>query len=78
MGGYTNTPKKLRSEVTIPGIEPNPLMAEQARPHYNDLIVRPIEEVHLDKKFDLVNCGHFGASSGPMGHAEASACPALF
>ncbi|MBT3368207.1 MAG: class I SAM-dependent methyltransferase, partial [Nitrospina sp.] len=35
----------------------NPLMAEQARPHYNDLIVRPIEAVHLDKKFDLVNCG---------------------
>lgn len=57
MGGYAKTLKKLRPELTITGIELNPLMAEQARPHYNDLIVRPIEEVHLDKKFDLVNCG---------------------
>jgi len=57
MGGYAKTLKKIRPELTITGIELNPLMAEQARPHYNDLIVRPIEAVHLDKKFDLVNCG---------------------
>jgi len=57
MGGYGKTLKNLRPEVIITGIELNPLMAEQASPHYNELIVRPLEEIHLDKKFDLVNCG---------------------
>ncbi len=57
MGGYAKTVKKLRPELTITGIELNPLMAEEARPYYNEIIIQPLEEVRLNKKFDLVNCG---------------------
>lgn len=57
MGGYAKTLKALRPELSITGVELNPFMAARARIHYDEMIIRPVEEATFEAKFDLINCG---------------------
>ncbi len=57
MGGYGKTIKQIRPEILLTGVELNPIMAESARPYYDELITCPIENASLTTEFDLINCG---------------------
>lgn len=57
MGGYGKTIKQVRPEILLTGVELNPIMAESARPYYDELITCPIENASLTTEFDLINCG---------------------
>jgi len=57
MGGYGKTLKRIHPEIFLTGVEPNPIMAEAARPYYDELITCPVEEADLTTGFDLINCG---------------------
>ncbi|MBI5591131.1 MAG: class I SAM-dependent methyltransferase [Deltaproteobacteria bacterium] len=56
-GGYGKHLKQVRPDIRIVGVELNPIMAETARRCYDEIITSPIEQVQIDEKFDLVNCG---------------------
>ncbi|MBE9573406.1 MAG: methyltransferase domain-containing protein, partial [Proteobacteria bacterium] len=51
------TIKQIRPEILLTGVELNPIMAESARPYYDELITCPIENARLATEFDLINCG---------------------
>jgi SAM-dependent methyltransferase len=49
--------KQSRPEIHLTGIEINPTLAHAASPYYNNIIIGNIEQLHIDKKVDLINCG---------------------
>lgn len=57
MGGYGKALREVRPEVSLTGIEPNPLMAEAAGAFYDEIIELPVEQADLTCDFDLINCG---------------------
>ncbi len=57
MGGYGKRLKQVRPEIFLTGVELNRAMAEKARPFYDEIHVRPMEDVQFQQKFDLINCG---------------------
>jgi SAM-dependent methyltransferase len=57
MGGYGKALKQLRPEISLTGIELNPIMAESAVHHYDEVVRCPVEEAKLSGGFDLINCG---------------------
>ncbi len=56
-GGYGRKLRQLRPDIVLTGVELNPIMAETARPFYDEIITSPIEEVRFSDQFDLINCG---------------------
>lgn len=56
-GGYGRLLKRLRPEIRVTGVELNPEMAREARPHYHQVHTRAVEDARFKEKFDLVNCG---------------------
>lgn len=57
MGGYGRGLKKERPRISLTGVEMNPVMAEKARAHYDQVIEGKIEDIDLRTKFELINCG---------------------
>lgn len=57
MGGYGKRLKMERPDIHLTGVELNPVMAEFARRHYDEVITSPIEDIHFHDNFDLINCG---------------------
>ncbi len=57
MGFYGKRLKRLRPDISITGIEMNPVMAEAAKKFYDRILVSKIEDAGIEDKFDLVNCG---------------------
>lgn len=57
MGGYGKALKCIRPEISLTGVELNPIMAESAVRYYDKLIKCPVEEADLTGGFDLINCG---------------------
>lgn len=57
MGGYGKALKKSRPEISLTGVELNPIMAESAVRYYDKVVRCPVEEADLTSGFDLVNCG---------------------
>jgi SAM-dependent methyltransferase len=56
-GGYGKRLKQVRPAIHLTGVELNPIMAEYARRHYDEVLTCPVEEANLAAGFDLVNCG---------------------
>jgi len=56
-GGYGKALKAANPRIFITGIEQNPVLAAAAAPHYDELIVAPVEQVRLETPVDLINCG---------------------
>jgi 2-polyprenyl-3-methyl-5-hydroxy-6-metoxy-1,4-benzoquinol methylase len=56
-GGYGKRIKVLRPEIYLTGVESNSLMADIAKNYYDEIIISKIEDINIDKKFDLINCG---------------------
>lgn len=56
-GGYGKHLKQARPEIRLTGVEQNPLMAEAAKPYYDDIITSAIENVPPASEYDLINCG---------------------
>jgi SAM-dependent methyltransferase len=56
-GGYGRLVKRLRPEIRVTGLEINPDMAAQARPHYHEILIGPVEDVPITEQFDMINCG---------------------
>ena len=57
MGGYGKSLKQYRPEIYLIGVEPNGYMADLARPFYDEIIQRYIEDVDLAYAVDAINCG---------------------
>ncbi|MBI9089864.1 MAG: class I SAM-dependent methyltransferase [Desulfobacterium sp.] len=57
MGFYGKRLKQERPEIRLTGIEMNPHMAAMAKAHYDKVMVAKIEDVDIEERFDLVNCG---------------------
>jgi 2-polyprenyl-3-methyl-5-hydroxy-6-metoxy-1,4-benzoquinol methylase len=56
-GGYGKHLKQVRPDIWVVGVERNPVMAESAGCGYDEIITGPIEQVQINEKYDLVNCG---------------------
>ncbi|MDQ7033001.1 MAG: class I SAM-dependent methyltransferase [Desulfonauticus sp.] len=56
-GGFGKNLKIHKKGIEITGIELSPSLAEDAKKHYNRVIVQDVMEVDLEDKFDLVVCG---------------------
>lgn len=56
-GGYGRRLKQIRPDIFLAGVEINPIMAESAKPFYDEVIIDRIENVAVSHKFELVNCG---------------------
>jgi 2-polyprenyl-3-methyl-5-hydroxy-6-metoxy-1,4-benzoquinol methylase len=57
MGGYGKSLKRERPDIVITGVEINPLMAEFARCHYDEVITSHIEDANFPDNFEHINCG---------------------
>lgn len=57
MGGYGKVLKEARPEISLTGVELNPVMAESAVRYYDEMIKCPVEDADLTGGFDLINCG---------------------
>jgi len=57
MGGYGKALKQARPEISLTGVELDPVMAESAVRYYDEVIKCPVEEADLPGGFDLINCG---------------------
>jgi SAM-dependent methyltransferase len=56
-GGYGKALKTVDPRIFVTGIEQNPTLAAAAAPHYDALIVAPVEQLRLNAPVDLINCG---------------------
>ena len=57
MGGYGKTLKQVHPEISLTGVELNPIMAESALRYYDAVVKCTVEEADLKGGFDLINCG---------------------
>jgi 2-polyprenyl-3-methyl-5-hydroxy-6-metoxy-1,4-benzoquinol methylase len=56
-GQYGKNLLHHRPEISITGIERSPILAKQAAAYYSKILNGDIDNIQLDKKVDLINCG---------------------
>lgn len=56
-GGFGRTLKRERPEVHLTGVEKDPVLAREAAPYYDELIVGDAESANIHCRIDHVNCG---------------------
>ena len=57
LGGYGKRLKQMSADITLTGVEQNPLMAAVAAQYYDTMYTCPIEEIEVSCRYDVINCG---------------------